>query len=372
MCYRDENETKQGLPRASKIMLSPRTVISAPPPATASPALRTLKGVAARCSVANGGRVKLSLSLACVASGATRTAERALQRAARRARAATRLVLRAQWRKPLLPPFLPLPPPRPPPPPPPPQTADLRAVRVSLSVDVRGGVALLVQPCGASERRPVKNVTARLAVQGSGRIKLQLALCCFGGGTGAELRTAERAAARSRATQAKREAEEQQSVRRRQARALMPGRERSRRLLHFLHRRLLAATRIASTARGRFARLEATRRRAERDRCAETIIDGFLGSLAPDPAGMSTILQHSRRPSHQPLVTTLATAWPSEWRKHLAEQERERERWMPWSRQRVVFADGHPHRVFQFSEEPGRPLREGVPLIGREMGFEWD
>ena len=45
---------------------------------------------------------------------------------------------------------------------------------------------------------------------------------------------------------------------------------------------------------------------------------------------------------------------------------------MPWSRRRVVFPDGHPHRVYQFREEPGRPLREGVPLIGRETGFEWD
>ena len=84
------------------------------------------------------------------------------------------------------------------------------------------------------------------------------------------------------------------------------------------------------------------------------------------------------RPGRPPLTPAalhahLATAWPERFRQHLEERDRSHALFFSsWRRRPVVFNDGHPRAVYPLSEEPGRPLRPGGPLIGRECGFEWD
>ena len=362
---------------------SPRSVTSSlAPPSLALDTLRAVRRVAAVCKVNAGGQVILRLSVAVVSSGDTRTAERALQRAARRAKQATTYAYhlnlqRLAASKVGVPPVAPvLPPPVSIVPPPPPMVADTgRAVRASLSVGDAGEIILRLKACGESERRPALGVAARCLVssmrgQGSTSwvIKLHLHVACISGGTGASLRTAERAMNRAYALQ-----HAVHVVRKAQGRPTrleLPSKKRSQRLLDIARRRgVRAATTISSAGRGFLARIAYARLRATRSEDNDQVIDAFLNSLIPHPARLSTILTHS--PSSP--WTLLATAWPDHWCQHVEEQNRSHGLcFQQWSRRPVVFNDGQPKAVYRFSEEPGRPLQPGMPPIGRETGFEWD
>lgn len=354
--------------------------------------LRTVKGVAATCKVlAGSGFVKLSLSLSICSSGDTRTAERALLRAATREKVAASYAFhlrklggcaRPSPQTRLVPTSPSLGPSAPPPPP---QVISQRsrvvtASTTAVSLDGSGHVMLHVQPCGESGRRPVRGVSVVCTVNGAraGRVsasgpcvKLALVVACISGGTGAELRTAERAAQRvahqQQSAHAKRE-------RRRLSRRLeLPSQERSRRIMQLVQRRIRSATVINSAARARIARALCSRMRTQKLAAEAKVINCFLDAIAPHPASFSSILAHRRTEASSSPWTLLATSWPAAWREHLEETNRSRARlYASWSKRPVVFGDGHPREVFRLREEPGRALRPGVPLIGRETGFEWD